>query len=677
MTSSDPPAQTLSFDAEVLGQTRLWTIRHRSLEYRGEVILAESMEPELGSPLEPGTDFRIVFFTVPRRIPTHRIQDQRIAMVVPLRALSQEWGTVGTELRSIHEVRARYTASGDPDSAALSGSLGERESYLRDQLARQYSLTYAQGRIYTQAETRVRPTDIFGVEASSEWVNLLAEALMTHAFPALPIDHGLFGDTLTDEKVSAVFRGLLQDDADALETARMFGPGLGLTSKDRPGEFDASDCSVVRIVQQLLESQGGEMQASSVLEILTRDHGLTRSLSVLYLMAFVRQARAELQIQSHSRLPALRGGSFLADRITWDLVPEVRFDESLAQSLDVLRLQPSPTWSTALPYAMLIVEGLSPEGGETATEEQRRLSDALKALGTEIQAIQESLIALESALGQRSDIAESVLADLKNLSDVSDYLEFFETAQRTFQGPSVMEEALGLSRRLLQVSEFAPAIIEAKSYLELMTFSRNEEEMSLERDTTLSRLDLDSLLANPTLWSSIEQSFQQLMARYANAYLSHHSRYHLEALELRHRMDSLRPQVNALARFNEVPELGDPVGTDIGQRFDDLAASIKSCSLADEELSLETEPHCDLCRLRLDENIPKRDAELLLWDTERAMREYNQRLSSYSARRVLEHPTKEQLDRFVTLVQVADPSSLVNVLDDDVIEFLRQFLRNE
>ena len=33
-------------------------------------------------------------------------------------------------------------------------------------------------------------------------------------------------------------------------------------------------------------------------------------------------------------------------------------------------------------------------------------------------------------------------------------------------------------------------------------------------------------------------------------------------------------------------------------------------------------------------------------------------------------------DRFVTLVQVADPSALVNVLDDEVVAFLRQFMRN-
>ena len=60
---------------------------------------------------------------------------------------------------------------------------------------------------------------------------------------------------------------------------------------------------------------------------------------------------------------------------------------------------------------------------------------------------------------------------------------------------------------------------------------------------------------------------------------------------------------------------------------------------------------------------------------ERAMREYNRRLSSHAARLMLAHPSKEQLDKFVGLVQVADPSALANVLDDPVVEFLRGFLR--
>ena len=42
----------------------------------------------------------------------------------------------------------------------------------------------------------------------------------------------------------------------------------------------------------------------------------------------------------------------------------------------------------------------------------------------------------------------------------------------------------------------------------------------------------------------------------------------------------------------------------------------------------------------------------------------------------LPSPTGEPLEKFVELVQVADPSALTKVLDDDVVDFLRRFLRS-
>ena len=46
-------------------------------------------------------------------------------------------------------------------------------------------------------------------------------------------------------------------------------------------------------------------------------------------------------------------------------------------------------------------------------------------------------------------------------------------------------------------------------------------------------------------------------------------------------------------------------------------------------------------------------------------------------RRVLAHPTKEQLDKFINLVQMSDPSALANVLDDEVVEFLSRFVQHD
>ena len=76
----------------------------------------------------------------------------------------------------------------------------------------------------------------------------------------------------------------------------------------------------------------------------------------------------------------------------------------------------------------------------------------------------------------------------------------------------------------------------------------------------------------------------------------------------------------------------------------------------------------------MEQEIARRDAERAFATLDRAMRASNRRLGSHSVRRILDHPTKGQLDQIGALVQVADPLALANVLDDEVVAFLRLFL---
>ncbi len=134
--------------------------------------------------------------------------------------------------------------------------------------------------------------------------------------------------------------------------------------------------------------------------------------------------------------------------------------------------------------------------------------------------------------------------------------------------------------------------------------------------------------------------------------------------------------MEAIVRFNAMPELGEPVGVEVPRLFRGVSSAFKQCDVLKDDLQLDQSPRCASCSLTLDHEIPRRDAEVLFGAIEGAMRTYNERLSSHSVRQVLAHPTKEQLDQFINLVQVADLSALANVLDDEVVEFLRRFLRS-
>ena len=644
MEPASTQVRTLSFDTDALGQAQTWVLHHRGLEYTGEVIVAESVDLAWGRPLEGGLSFRLVFFTVPRRIAQGLIEDSRIAMAVPIRSPYRVQPTLDRELKA---------------------------------LAQRFATSFSQGRIYTHPEVRVRPRGIFEEEHPESWADRLASAVLSMACPSLPFDHSAFPHTLTTEGVAAVYRGLIQGDPDATGVAEAFGPGLGLSWPEFPALFDASGCRAVAIVQREVETRGGEMPAQEVLRVLAYNNGLVRPLAVLYLLAFVRQVHGEAELVAGHGVVSRQGGPFLADRITWDLVPELSFSESLVDYLGMLRLQPSVTWDTVLPYAALLAEGLeSAKDAKSVADQERRLVETLKGMGSEIADARETLNTLEASLGRIPDGALEALERLRVLCAVSDFREFYSVAQERLQGASGLREALEVYRRVVGLSTLAPAIAQAKQYLDSMTFGRSHQELLLQRDSVAARFEANSLLDNPSLWSSIEEGFQRLRAQYANAYLSHHLRYHQEALELRHRLEALTPQVEALAMFSKMPELGEPVGTEVPQLSQEVAASLRACSGEVDEPSLQAAPYCHACQLPLDVEVPRRNATLLFGATETAMREYNRRLSSHAVRRILAHPTKEQLDRFVDVVQVADPSALANVLDDGVVEFLRQFLKS-
>ena len=356
-------------DSQVLGEARRWTVSHRGLEYPGEGIVAEAVDADWGRPLEGDHCFRIVFYTVPRRIPSGQIRDPRIAMVVPRRSADSARERLGRELLAIHEAKERYITGQDAATRAVRTSMGEQEVSLVGEIARREAIAYAQGRVYTEAGTAIGPSEIFAESTAESWVEGLVQAVYARAYPNPPYEFASFPGTLTAGTVEAVFRGVLQGDAEDAETASAFGPALGLTRQGAPAVFDAGECRVVSIIERELRLGGGEMSAQELLGLLGRDHGLTRALATLYLLAFVRQAQGEVELVPNHSVRLRKGVPLLSDRISWDLVGEIEYTGSVGDELDVLRTRPSLAWNATLQYATLLVPGLRPaqDASEIAT----------------------------------------------------------------------------------------------------------------------------------------------------------------------------------------------------------------------------------------------------------------------------------------------------------------------
>ena len=577
---------------------------------------------------------------------------------------------------AIRETSARYVTAGDPSAPALRGAMRDRVESLRREAERRYAPSYAQGRVYTHADIAIRPEEIFVEDTPDSWTDRLVAAALEQAYPTLPIAHEDFGLTLTRDRVQALFRTLFQGETDSEGLLRAFGPGLGITANEAAERFDAGACRVVDAIQQELDSRGEEAPASEILRILTETHGLTPALAALFVLVFVMRSHGEVELRRDHRVQTRSGDPFVGDQLTWDLIAEVSFTESLTAEFGALRARVHPSWNTVLPYATHLLSNLTPSGDRAAIGDQEgRLLAALREMAPRMARVQDTLTELAHSLGS-SPIETQELDKLRRLCTASDYLELYELAQDEFEGPGQLGASLRLFRLLEGLAALATPIAETKLYLDRMTFGPDHQELSMEHNQVSGRIELRGLASNPALWGSIEDGFQRLRNRYVEAYARHHSAYHDDALTTRRKLERLRPQIEALTRFGEMPELGEPVGVEVPQLFSEVTDSFRTCASAEDVPALDDEPYCGECRLPLDEESPRRDSDRLFSAVEAAMGEYNRRLSSISVRQVLAHPTREQLDKFIDLLHVADPSALANVLDDDVVEFLRRFLRS-
>jgi len=90
---------------------------------------------------------------------------------------------------------------------------------------------------------------------------------------------------------------------------------------------------------------------------------------------------------------------------------------------------------------------------------------------------------------------------------------------------------------------------------------------------------------------------------------------------------------------------------------------------------LEESPLCPACGLGLLSQPPQREADDLLKKLERALREQHRRLSTEAIHLILSRRGEARVDQFIKVIQTSDPSPLVNVLDEALVDFLRHLLQ--
>ena len=334
-------------------------------------------------------------------------------------------------------------------------------------------------------------------------------------------------------------------------------------------------------------------------------------------------------------------------------------------------------WKRALPYARFIEGSLEEaERPQAIARQEAVLAAKLKELDVALNSAQPNIEALAGALGSGLEPAAKIaLERLSHLAPSQGYLDFYVRAQSQYATPQGLADDMALWQRLRQVGELAPEALEAKRYLEGVVLRDKDGELAMDRLSIMGQLSLENMSANPGLWPSVKALLQWFKSRYFVLYQGHHADYHGEIASLRQMLEDAELEVEALSRLNSIAELGRPVGESLAGDYQQLLAEVKPCPLAEGSRALvDRKPVCSGCGLTLTAQPPTRRVEGFLSQLRQALRAQQRRLSGVAIQRILESRQGGRLDQLIKVIQTSDLSSLVKVIDDDLVAFLRDLL---
>jgi hypothetical protein len=356
--------------------------------------------------------------------------------------------------------------------------------------------------------------------------------------------------------------------------------------------------------------------------------------------------------------------------LTADLIPQIWWQSRLDEAFDSLCYSEEPSWQTLLPYIRLL--GVDLEPGVAGRE--MRLLERLVELRASVAQVEEDIALLSPKLGKPPQGMLEALGRLSHIAQSGEFPDFYALIQDEYASPDMLAEDLSLLRSLLPLKDMASEVLAVKSYLDAVVLRESDGELAMDRISILEQLTLENLLTNLHLWASVRALFDWFRSRYQALYLAHHHHYHSEMASFSLVLDDSKPEVDALRRLNSITELGQPVGQWLFEEYERLLAQAKPCPLMDS-VSVEDEPVCPHCRLVLTAEPPKREVERLLRQLKQAIAEQHRRLSSEAVRQILAQSGEKRIDQFIKVVQTSDLSHLVNVLDDELVDFLRKLLR--
>ncbi len=302
--------------------------------------------------------------------------------------------------------------------------------------------------------------------------------------------------------------------------------------------------------------------------------------------------------------------------------------------------------------------------------------EALKSISSVTGAVRDSVTLLATKLGgsppQEELDAVKRISDISNASDAAD---FYHRVTNNYADAKPFGQDLGVFRRWETVHACSAGIINAKYWLSPLYLRESDKELLVEKSALENQITLEALLKNPRLCPSVLAQFDLFKRHFRNAYQAHHRDYNKEGSDAYSMLQEQKPKLDAIKRLNDIAEIGNPVGSDLPQRFIDLERKLITCPVTVvAQVSVESEPFCSQCRLMLKDEVPSPLVQQFCKDLDKAVHEQFKRLSQQAISQILNNSKDDKLTRFLKVVQASDLASLCSILDDNLVAFIRSLL---
>lgn len=281
--------------------------------------------------------------------------------------------------------------------------------------------------------------------------------------------------------------------------------------------------------------------------------------------------------------------------------------------------------------------------------------------------VQDQLDRLDTA---RSFVAQA-LDRVKTLTSARKPQTLIAAAAGAYVEPAAAVEEVFLLRAVADHTPIVDEVFAMQSFLDSIGDDA-DRTLTLEGKLVREQLQFAGLVPEPRLFATAAAAFEHFRRRYRDDYSKHHANFWGEMSSLGYRLRSARGRAPGLHRLNSISELGPPLAMNALTAYAELAERDSACDTPEPNLGQGAV--CPTCHLRLDDSPPYENIEGTLKQIDEAIRQQMVRLASAAVQQTLTRSGDPRIDRFLRVVQAAQISSLVELLDDELTGFLRRFL---